>query len=548
MPRKQVKIKKESFMNSVIIIMASQIFIKIVGLIYRIYLTNREGFGDRGNAIYSGGYQIYSLLLLLSTVGIPSAISKLVSEKLAKKNYFEAHRIFKVSFLLVSGIGLIGSIVLFVLAEYIANNLLLIPESALTIKYLAPSIFFVSMSATIRGYFLGMQISKPTANSQTLEQILKTAFTILFVEIIAYITSTSTELMAAGANLATTASVILSFVYIFRFYMIRRKEIWTNINNQEEKQELEGRKNIIKKVLLVAIPISLTSIIVSINKCIDTVTIMRGLTNFLTQEQAKIQYGILTGKVDTLIGLPLAFNVAFSIALIPTLSSAKVKKDNKEINQKISISILISILIALPASVGMCVFAEPILRLVFPNECQGANILSAISFMVLFTTIGQTLNGALQGLGRLKIPVIALAIGIVVKTILNIVLIPIETIGIYGATFSSILCYFITFVIEMIALIRITKIKFNIFKFAIKPTVASLGMIAVAMLFFKLMLPMLGNDIAIMIAIAIAVIIYGVLVIVLKILDKEEWKLIPKGEKIYNMLSKIKRKLTKQSI
>lgn len=548
MPRKQVKIKEEGFMNSVIIIMASQIFIKIVGLIYRVYLTNREGFGDRGNAIYSGGYQIYSLLLLLSTVGIPSAISKLVSEKLAKKDYFEAHRIFKVSFLLVSGIGLVGSIVLFALADYISNNLLLIPESALTIKCLAPSIFFVSMSATIRGYFLGMQISKPTASSQTLEQILKTTFTILFVEVIAYITCTSTELMAAGANLATTASVILSFVYIFRFYMLRRKEIWTNINSQEKKNDLETKKSIIKKVLLVAIPISLTSIIVSINKCIDTVTIMRGLTNFLTQEQAKIQYGILTGKVDTLIGLPLAFNVAFSIALIPTLSSAKVKKDNKDINQKISISILISILIALPASIGMCVFADPILKLVFPNESQGANILSAISFMILFTTIGQTLNGALQGLGRLKIPIIALAIGIGVKTILNIVLIPIQAIGIYGATFSSILCYFITFVIEMIALIRITKIKFNIFKIAIKPAIASLGMIAVSMLCFKLMLPSLGNDISIIIAIAIAVIIYGVLVIGLKVLDKEEWKLIPKGEKIYNMLGKIKRKLIKQNV
>lgn len=496
----------------------------------------------------AGGYQIYSLLLLLSTVGIPSAISKLVSEKLAKKDYFEAHRIFKVSFLLVSGIGLVGSIVLFALADYISNNLLLIPESALTIKCLAPSIFFVSMSATIRGYFLGMQISKPTASSQTLEQILKTTFTILFVEVIAYITCTSTELMAAGANLATTASVILSFVYIFRFYMLRRKEIWTNINSQEKKNDLETRKSIIKKVLLVAIPISLTSIIVSINKSIDTVTIMKGLTNFLTQEQAKIQYGILTGKVDTLIGLPLAFNVAFSIALIPTLSSAKVKKDNKEINQKIAISILISILIALPASVGMCVFAEPILKLVFPNQSQGANILSAISFMVLFTTVGQTLNGALQGLGRLKIPVIALAIGIVVKTILNIVLIPIEAIGIYGATFSSILCYFITFVIEMIALIRITKIKFNIFKFAIKPAIASLGMIAISMLCFKLMLPSLGNDISIIIAIAIAVIIYGVLVIGLKVLDKEEWKLIPKGEKIYNMLGKIKRILIKQNV
>ncbi len=530
-------VRKDNFMNNVIIIIISQIFIKIIGIAYRIYLTNRDGFGDEGNAIYTGGYQIYSLLLLLSTVGIPSAISKLVSEKLAVKDYHGAHRTFKVSFVLVSMIGLAGSIILFVLADYISNKMLLMPEAALTIKFLAPSIFFVSMSATIRGYFLGMQTTKPTANSQTLEQVLKTILTVVFVEITAHITSTNTALMAASANLATTASVILSFTYIYRLYSVKKKGIWKEINKQE-KCTLESKKSIIKKVLLVAIPISLTSIVVSINKCIDTVTIMQGLTHFLTEEEAKIQYGILNGKVDTLIGLPLAFNGAFALALIPMLSSAKVQKNMDEINSKISLSILISTLIALPASVGMCVFAQPILDLVFPNANQGANILSAISFMVVFTTIGQTLNGALQGLGKLKLPVISLIIGIVVKTILNLVLIPIEGIGIYGATTSSIICYVITFLIEIVALIKMTKIKMPISKFVVKPIVASGIMIAISYIVFKLACMIMSSNLSLILAIIVAVLVYCIAVVMLKILNKEEWLMMPKGEKIYNKLYK----------
>ncbi len=529
--------KKDNFMNNVIIIIISQIFIKIIGIAYRIYLTNRDGFGDEGNAIYTGGYQIYSLLLLLSTVGIPSAISKLVSEKLAVKDYNGAHRTFKVSFILVSMIGLAGSIILFLLSDYISYKMLLMPEAALTIKFLSPSIFFVSMSATIRGYFLGMQTTKPTANSQTLEQVLKTILTVIFVEITAHVTSTNTALMAASANLATTASVILSFTYIYRLYSVKKRGIWQEINKQE-KRPLESKRNIIKKVLLVAIPISLTSIVVSINKCIDTVTIMQGLTHFLTEEEAKIQYGILNGKVDTLIGLPLAFNGAFALALIPMLSSAKVQKDMDEINSKISLSILISTLIALPASVGMCVFAQPILDLVFPNANQGANILSAISFMVVFTTIGQTLNGALQGLGKLKLPVISLIIGIVVKTILNLVLIPIEWIGIYGATTSSIICYVITFLIEIVALIKMTKIKMPISKFVVKPIAASAVMIAISYAVFKLACMIKSQNLALILAIIVAVLVYCIAVVMLKILNKEEWLMMPKGEKIYNKIYK----------
>ena len=160
--------KKESFMQGVFAIMMSQVLIKILGLVYKLYLTNKEGFGDSGNAIYSSGFQIYALLLTLSSVGVPNAISKLVSERLAIGDAKGAHRIFKVAFVIFSFIGGIGTLILFYNAKYISNTMLQIPEAEYTLIALSPSIFFVSISSVIRGYFNGRQSMKTTARSQTL--------------------------------------------------------------------------------------------------------------------------------------------------------------------------------------------------------------------------------------------------------------------------------------------------------------------------------------------------------------------------------------------
>ena len=143
-------IKKETFFISVLILIISQVFIKIFGLVYRLYLTNREGFGDVGNAIYSSGYQIYALLLTLSSVGVPNAISKLISERVAVGNYRGANRVFKVSFITFALIGLFGTFLLFSSANFVANKVLQIPEAELTLVALSPSLFFVSIISVIR--------------------------------------------------------------------------------------------------------------------------------------------------------------------------------------------------------------------------------------------------------------------------------------------------------------------------------------------------------------------------------------------------------------
>ena len=323
-----MKNKKESLLKGIFTLLISQIFIKIIGLIYKLYLTNKDGFGDAGNAIYSSGFQIYALLLTFSSTGIPNAISKLVAERLAVGDNKGAHKIFKIAFITFALIGTFGSVLLFLGAKTIATKWIQIPEAENSLIALAPSIFFVAISSVIRGYFNGMQNFSAMAKSQSIEQIFKTVFTVLVVELLVFIGKKNTILMAAGANFATTMATICSFFYIYVYYMKKRNEIATQINQSVNYKPTRIRKTI-KKIIKVAFPISISSLIVSFNKNIDSFTIVRFLKRFLSEEQAKNQYGILSGKIDSLCAIPLSFNLAFVTTLVPSISKEVAKGNIK---------------------------------------------------------------------------------------------------------------------------------------------------------------------------------------------------------------------------
>lgn len=225
--------KKETFMQGVLTLIFSQLLIKVLGLVYSLYLTNREGFGDRGNGIVAAGYQIYAMLLTISSIGVPNAISKLVSERIAIGDHKGAHRIFKIAFATFTVIGLVGTLLLFFGAHMIANYWLQIPEAEMTLVALSPAIFFVAISSVMRGYFNARQNIKATARSQTIEQIFKTALTIIFVEIVAIISNVSTEWMAGGATLATTVATMAGFgIYIYSINKKRRNSNRNKINSK----------------------------------------------------------------------------------------------------------------------------------------------------------------------------------------------------------------------------------------------------------------------------------------------------------------------------
>ena len=399
--------KKETFMQGVITLVFSQLLIKGLGLIYTLYLTNRSGFGDRGNGIVAASYQIYAVLLTISSTGVPNAISKLVSERVALGDHKGAYRIFKIAFATFAVIGLVGSLMLFFGAGLIANNWLQIPDAEMTLVALSPAVFFVAISSVMRGYFNGRQNLKVTARSQTLEQIFKTTLTIIIVEIVSIISNTSTIWMAGGATLATTLATFVGFGYLYLFYQTRRREVASEIR-ETVNYKYERVRNIVKKILLVSIPIALTAVMSSLNKNIDSFTVVRSLKQFMDEDMAIAQYGILGGKVDTLTSLPLSFNVAFATALVPAISAAKARKDKNEIKKKSSFTLLTSMLIGLPCAIGMCVFAGPILNLLFPNASSGTVILQISALTIIFTILDQTINSILQGYGKLMIPTVAL--------------------------------------------------------------------------------------------------------------------------------------------
>lgn len=410
MPKDEVREKvpkKETFMQGVITLIFSQVLIKLLGLIYTLYLTNREGFGDKGNGIVAAGYQIYAMLLTISSIGVPNAISKLVSERIAVGDHKGGHRIFKIAFATFAMIGLVGSLLLFFGANMIANLWLQIPEAEMTLVALSPAIFFVAISSVMRGYFNARQNIKATARSQSLEQVFKTTLTIILVEIVAIISKASTEWMAGGATLATTLATFAGFGYLYLYYRTRTKEIATEIKTTVN-YKYERVMTIIKRILMVSIPIALTAIMSSLNKNIDSFTVVRSLKEFMPEDMAISQYGILGGKVDMLTSLPLSINVAFATALVPAIASAKARKDKKTITQKTSFSLLTSMLIGLPCTIGMCVFAGPILNLLFPNASSGEIVLQISSLTIIFTILDQTINGALQGYGKLMIPAVSL--------------------------------------------------------------------------------------------------------------------------------------------
>lgn len=536
--QKRKILKKESFMQGILAIMFSQILIKLLGLIYKLYLTNKEGFGDVGNAIYSSGFQIYALLLTLSSIGVPNAISKLVSERLAVGDSKGAHRIFKVAFATFSIIGGMGTLILFYGANYISNVLLQIPEAEYTLVALSPSIFFVSISSVVRGYFNGRQNMKATANSQTLEQVFKTILTIIIVAVIGSWSSSNTIIMAAGANLATTLSTFLSFAYLYVYYVERKSEIGKDIKLSTNYKQYRI-KTIIKTILSVSIPISLSSLMSAITKNIDAITVVAGLKNFMSEENAKLQYGILAGKVDTLTALPLSFNIAFATALVPTIASAKARENMSEARKRTSFSILITILIGLPCTVGMFIFAGPILNLLFPNANSGELLLQISSLAIIFTVLTQTINGALQGLGKIMTPAIGLGIGVIVKLILNLTLIKLPFIGVNGAAIASVCCHFIAFIIGIIVLIKNMKLELDFGKFVIKPIIATIMMAICSYYVYNLISQLIIERLATIISIGIAVIIYLISIIILQVLSKEEIYMIPGGEKIQKVLKRL---------
>lgn len=537
------KLKKSSFLKNIVVLLSAHLLIKVIGVANKIYLTNREGFGDEGNAIYSSAFQIYALFLTISSMGIPNAVSKLISERLAIGDSKGAHKVFKIAIITFGLIGFGCSVILFVFAHYISCNLIQIPEAELSLFALSPSIFFVSITSVIKGYFNGRENLNVGANSQTIEQIFRTIITIGLIEFIAQSTGLDTRVMAAGAAVATTLSEIVCFTYLYKYYKSVKREIAFEIQHSVN-YKYRGIRKTIKDILSVSIPMSIAPIIGGINKNIDSMTIVRGLKNFMSETDATLQYGILSGKVDTIIAFPMSFNGAFSSVLIPSVSAAKASGNYEPVKRKIKFSMLVSILIGLPSTVGLIILAEPILNLLFPNQPDGAFLLQISAISITFTMLNQNVNSILHGLGKTIIPAICLGIGAIIKFILNTTLVNIDPEifilgGTAGAAFSTVVYHIVTFLINLYIMQKNIKIDFGLRTF-LKPMIATIIMSICLVATIRWLSSIISYNLCILLAIIVAVITYVILILVLRVFSEEEIKMLPCGDKIDRVLRLLK--------
>lgn len=438
---------------------------------------------------------------------------------------------------------------------------------------LAPSILFVCLSSVIRGYFVGMENMRATSTSQVLEQFFKCFLTIAIVFLLAKFPSillnlfgvaeedenTRAVFMASGAQVATTLSTIISFIYLGIFYGRRCKKIAERLGASEAETLTKPIGQMFKSILLISIPISLGSVISAVNRIIDTATVTRGIEiafsamipaygnipavinptlTQLSREAARLS-GLLS-KSDTLINLPLAINISFSTVLVPSIAGALAKGDKKSAADKIAYSLMISVLIALPCAFGYIALGKGIYGFLYPNARLGYDLLQISAVAMIFMALNQTLSGSLQGVGKVFVPATGLLLGCIVKFILNVLLIRRPNINIYGAPISSIACQIISFAYSFTMLSRRVKIKIAPWKLIIKPTAAAAIMGLCSYAIHALLTPVIGNSVALMAAIAAAVVIYFALIFAFKVMTAEEIAQLPAGNKILKVLKKLK--------
>ncbi len=556
--------KKPGFMGNVMIILFAQIVVKLLGIIYRLVITNISGFGNQGNGYYQAGFNIYTLLLAISSVGIPNAISKMTSAKNAAGDYKGAHRIYKSALILFTVIGVTASALLFFGSGVLSDKVIKMKNARYVLMALAPSILFVCLSSVVRGYFVGMQNMQASSRSQILEQVFKCVLTVGIVVFMSKHTmfpddsDMNAAMMAAGANLATTLATVLSTIYIFGFYFRRKKGIDEKIRTSTVSSVPKPLMAMFKSILMISIPISLGSIISAVNRIVDTATITRGievafasaipahgkidqiLNPTITQlENEAVRLAGVLSKSDTLLNLPISMNISFATVLVPSISAALTRGEKKEASKFVSYSLLISLLIIMPCAAGFISLAHPIFKLLYPNAADGWQLLQLSSIALIFIALNQTISGSLQGIGKIFAPATGLLIGCVAKFILNTILIRQPSINIYGAPLGSIFCQIISFAYGYTVLSRNIPVSFSAGKYILKPLGCSAVMGIAAFLIYKALFALTAsNIISVFAAIISAVIIYFALIFVTHTLNREEIEMLPMGDKLYRLLSR----------
>lgn len=508
------------FLKGTLILTVSSIVVKVIGSLNWIILS--RALGGEGIGLYQMGFPIYLMAITLSSAGIPVAISIITAEKLAQKDFLGAKRVFNVSLRLLFVTGLVFASALFFGAHWLIDNHWIRDSRAYySIIALAPAVFFVTFLASFRGYLQGWQIMTPTAASEIVEQLMRVVTMIVFANMfmphgLAY--------AAGGASMGAGVGAFCALLVLMWFYGRLKQKLKADLQQQNPLATRESARAIISRLLRLALPVSMSSLMLPVVANLDLLIVPQRLEAAgFHISQATEFFGYLTGMAVPLINLATIFTAAMTISLVPAISESRALNDVFGIRAKTRTAFRVALIITCPCFVGMYFLAEKIAALIY-NAPGAADAIQTMSVGILLLGLHQISTGILQGLGRTSIPVINMILAAAVKVFLSWTLTAIPTLGIKGAAMATVVDFGLAAVLNMIFIYKYTGFALS-FSGVFKPAVSAAAMGAAV--YGVITLAVSWGAWAILAAIAVAVPVYGGVLLAVGGMGKDDLESLP---------------------
>ena len=535
------------------ILAAASIISRIIGLIYRIPLNNI--LGDVGNGYYACAFDIYNVILIISSYSLPQAVSKTVSAKAAKGQYKSVYQVLKGSLLFALIAGLIASIVVYFGAEFFTGTLLKTPYSIFALKILGPALIVVAVLGVLRGFFQGLGTMMPSALSQIIEQIINAIVSVWAAYVLfGYGTKIGAVLGdaehygpaygAAGGTLGTNLGAVAALLFVL-FVFFAYMHVFKRRMRREKGVKVDSFSYTMRILIVTIIPVLLSTTVYNISGIIDqgifkNVAFLQGYTD----DKIDLWWGVFSGKYKLLTNVPISIASAMAASSVPTLTMSFSKKDMPMVHSQIASAMRFVMVISFPCAVGLAVLGEPICRLLFPGTADTAPMAGIMLWVgalaVVFYAMSTLSNGILQGIDRLKVPVINAVIALVAHILLLVALMLFFRLHIYAVVIANMFFAFLMCVLNARAISKYSGFHQEYVKTFLIPAIASAVMGVVTYFVYKGIYTLIKvNAVATISAIVVAVIAYAVVLLLLKGLDEEEILKFPKGA----LLVKIAKKL-----
>ncbi len=544
MAEKKQKIKNGIIVQGSILAIAG-IIARLIGIVRRIPLTNI--IGDAGNGYYSVAYEVYSIILLLSSYSLPLAVSKLVAARVSRGQHKNADKILKGALVFAFFTGGLACLFVLIFADWLAGTVMGQPMSAIGLRFLAPTLFIVAIMGVFRGYFQGIGSMAPTAVSQIIEQIFLVVFSLLFADFFFQKGDSYSSLMlsdqyapawgAAGATIGCGIGALAGLLFLIGIFAMANRRRRAKIRKDLTKVQ-ENYGGVIRVILLTVVPVILSTVVYNISGILDQGIYNHHMNALGLEEIKTIHWGIYSGKFKVLINLPIALASAMCSALVPSLTANISNHDKQAANDKIGSAIRVTMLITIPCAVGLSVLGKPIIEMLWPgSDPLAAKLLLVGTLSVIFYALSTLGNGILQGINKLHIPIINALISLVLHLGIYFLMLKGLDLGIYAVVFSNIFFSLFMCLLNHLAIYRYVGYKQEMKRSFFLPIISSLVMGAICFGIYQLLNLFLPLPVSCIAAIIVGVIVYFVAILLLKGCSKSELSRIPViGKILANLL------------